>query len=120
VAVPAAAAGCLLMAVSPTVPTAALACLVIGVALLTALPLMLEIVERRAGHAGATAASLLWLAGNAGGLVVAVAVQALLGHPALAFTLLAAVLLAGLPVARSARLDPGGTHQEAARQQQVG
>ena len=104
-AIAAAAAACLLMAASPGVATAAVAGPVLGVALLTALPLLLEIVERRAGHAGATAASLVWLAGNLGGLLVALAVQGLLARPGLAFALLAMVLLGCLPAARSARLD---------------
>ena len=105
-AVLAAAAGCLVLAVRPGAGVAAVTLPVIGVALVTALPLLLEIVERRAGHAGATAASLLWMAGNAGGLLVALAVQGLLGHPAAAFALMGAVLLAGFPLARSRRLDP--------------
>ncbi len=105
-AVLAAAAGCLVLAARPGVPAAALALPVIGAALITALPLLLEIVERRAGHAGATAASLLWMAGNAGGLLVALAVQGLLQSPAWAFTLMAVVLVAGYPLARSDRLDP--------------
>ena len=73
---------------------------VLGVALLTALPLLLEIVERRAGAAGATGAALLWMAGNLGGLIVAVAVQGLLDHPGLAFAVMALALLAGLPLLR--------------------
>ena len=106
VAVLAAAAGCVVLALRPGVSAAAVTLPVIGVALVTALPLLLEIVERRAGHAGATAASLLWMAGNAGGLLVALAVQGLLGHPAVAFALMGAVLLAGFPLTRSHRLDP--------------
>jgi hypothetical protein len=38
------------------------------------------------------------MAGNAGGLIVAAAVQGLVPHPAAAFLLLAAVALAALPI----------------------
>ena len=61
---------------------------------------MLEIAERRAGDAGATTAALLWLAGNAGGLIVALIVQALLKEPAAAFAVMAAVMVLALPLTR--------------------
>ena len=49
--------------------------------------MILELTERRSATSAATA--LIWLAGNAGGIVVAVLVQATQGHPAVAFSLLA-------------------------------
>jgi len=94
------AVGLLALAVWPRMGVAIVVVAVLGVALLTALPLLLEIVERRAGAAGATGAALLWMAGNLGGLIVAVAVQGLLGHPGLAFGVMALALLAGLPLLR--------------------
>ncbi|HWF72434.1 MAG TPA: MFS transporter [Solirubrobacteraceae bacterium] len=76
-----------------------------GLLLLTDLPIILELAERRAGNDGGTVAGLMWLAGNGGGLVVAVLVQALVHHPVPAFLLLAAVGCAAIPLV--ARLRPG-------------
>jgi predicted MFS family arabinose efflux permease len=73
------------------------AVVLVGLVLLGALPVILELAERGAGPNGATATALIWLAGNAGGIVVALVVQALLGHPPLAFALLALVALGALP-----------------------
>ena len=69
-----------------------------GLLLLATLPVVLEVVERRAGPASGTAAALLWMAGNAGGLVVTIVLAPLLKHPAIAFLVLAVVAAAGLPV----------------------
>ncbi|MCU1672690.1 MAG: major facilitator superfamily 1 [Frankiales bacterium] len=66
--------------------------------------MVLEVVERRAGPASGTAAALLWMAGNAGGLVVTVVFAPLPDHPSAAFLVLAAVALLGLPVL--GRLSP--------------
>jgi predicted MFS family arabinose efflux permease len=71
---------------------------VMGMLLLTDLPVILELAERRAGHDGGTVAGLMWLSGNAGGLVVAVLVQALVHHPLPAFLLLAACGCAAIPL----------------------
>ena len=101
------AVGCLALAAFPRVGVAAVALFAIGAGLLTALPVLLEIVERRAGDSGATAAALLWMAGNAGGLVVALAVQVLLDRPAWAFTCMAVAVLAALPLTTPARLGSG-------------
>jgi len=76
----------------------------VGALLLTALPVVLEIAERRAGDAGATATAVLWLAGNAGGLVVALIVQALIKQPAAAFAVMAAAIMLALPLTRQGRL----------------
>jgi len=73
---------------------------VMGMLLLTDLPVILELAERRAGNDGGTVAALMWLAGNAGGLVVAVLVQALVHHPLPAFLLLAACGCAAIPLVR--------------------
>ncbi len=84
-----AAASCLLMAIAPH--AAVIAVIPLGIVLLGALPVILELTERRAGDASGAATALVWLAGNAGGIVVAVLVQAAQDTPALAFALLAAV-----------------------------
>ena len=72
----------------------------IGFVLLAALPVMLELVERRMGASGGVATGILLLAGNAGGLIIASVVDALVGIPAAAFMLLAIVALCGMPAAR--------------------
>jgi hypothetical protein len=64
---------------------------------------ILELVERRAGSAEGTASAFVWLAGNAAGLLAALAVQLLVDTPAAAFALLAGVLLVGVPIAHSLR-----------------
>jgi len=68
------------------------------------LPVVLEVAERRAGDAGATATAMLWLAGNAGGLVVALIVQVLIKHPAAAFAVMAAAIMLALPLTTQRRL----------------
>jgi hypothetical protein len=70
----------------------------VGALLLADLPVVLEITERRAGAAGGSAAALMWLSGNLGGLVVALVVQALLGQPLVAFLAMAAITALGLPL----------------------
>lgn len=69
-----------------------------GLLLLATLPIVLEVMERRTGSASGTGAAVLWMAGNAGGLVVTGVLAALLDWPAAAFLVLAAVSLLGLPV----------------------
>ena len=91
---------CLLLAVAPGAVTGLVASALIGLVLLTALPVILTMVEQRAGDAGGTATGLVWLAGNAGGIVVALAVQSALDRPSVGFVIMAAVMALGLPVAR--------------------
>ena len=106
----AAVAGCALLAVADGVPLAATGTVVATFALLTALPWLLALCERRAGDpAGAevpvaSATALLWLAGNLGGLVMAVVVGGLVDHATTAFLLLCAVGLLGLPFVRARAL----------------
>jgi hypothetical protein len=94
----AATAGCVVLALAPGAAWVAVAPL--GLVLLTSLPVILELTERRAGAAGGAAAALVWLAGNAGGILVAVLVQALEGRPAAAFALLAVTAALVLPLTR--------------------
>jgi predicted MFS family arabinose efflux permease len=72
---------------------------VIGLFLLPSLPVILTLAERLAGPAAGTAGAIVWLAGNLGGLVVALIVQALVHEPLAAFLALAAVMICGLPLA---------------------
>lgn len=101
------AAGLAALAAWPGVWSGLGVLIVVGLFLLTDLPVILELAERRAGPAGGTASALVWLAGNAAGLVAALVVQLLDHHPAAAFVVLAGLLLLGLPVLHSLRtVDP--------------
>lgn len=97
------AAALVLLAAAPGFGTGLVASLVVGVLLLTDLPLILELAEARAGSSGGTASALVWLAGNGAGLVAALVVQGLLHRPAIAFVVLAVLLLAGLPLLAALR-----------------
>ncbi|HWC86856.1 MAG TPA: MFS transporter [Solirubrobacteraceae bacterium] len=90
--------GSVVLAVVHVLAVDAVILAVMGMLLLTDLPVILELAERRAGGDGGTVAALMWLAGNAGGLVVAVLVQALVRHPVPAFLLLAACGSAAIPL----------------------
>jgi predicted MFS family arabinose efflux permease len=94
------AGGAALLAVVHVVIGIGIVLAAMGLLLLATLPVVLEITERRAGPASGTAAALLWMAGNAGGLVVTVVLAPLLTHPSTGFLVLAAVALAGLPILR--------------------
>jgi predicted MFS family arabinose efflux permease len=106
-------AGLLVLAAAPGFATGLAVLVVVGALLLTDLPVALELAERRAGAAGGTASALVWLAGNAAGLVTALVVQALEHHPAAAFTLLAAVNLAGVPLVLRLRRVAGRPEPQA-------
>jgi predicted MFS family arabinose efflux permease len=74
--------------------------MVMGVFLLPALPVILTAAERLAGpDLAGSACAIVWLAGNLGGLVVAVIVQVLVHHPLEAFLTMAFIFLCGAPFA---------------------
>ena len=98
-----AALGCLALATTPELAACAVVLVLMGAALLPALPIVLTTIEQLAGAAAGTAGAIVWLAGNLGGIVVALLVQGLVHEPTAAFLALAAVALLGLPAA--ARLD---------------
>jgi predicted MFS family arabinose efflux permease len=106
-------AGCAVLAGADGVPLAAAGAALATCALLTALPWLLALCERRAvdpaaaGTPVASATALLWLAGNLGGLVMAVVVGGLVDHATAAFLLLCAVGLLGLPFVRPRGLGVG-------------
>ena len=77
----------------------------IGFLLLTLLPVILELSERRAGASAGTVTALLWLAGNAGGLVIAVLVAVLVHHPTPAFLALALVSMCAVPLVLALSTD---------------
>jgi predicted MFS family arabinose efflux permease len=95
------AVACVLLGLVPGVVIGFLALALIGFGLLPALPIVLELTERRSGASEGTAAGLMWLAGNLGGLVVAAIVGVLVDQPLLAFLLLAVLSLLTLPLLRS-------------------
>jgi predicted MFS family arabinose efflux permease len=103
VSVLAGCAGLLVLAVAPGFGTGLVVLVVVGLLLLTNLPVILDLAHRRAGPGSGAASALVWLAGNAAGLVAALVVQGLLHHPAIAFVVLAVMLAAGLPLLRSLR-----------------
>jgi predicted MFS family arabinose efflux permease len=94
---------CALLAVAPGVGTGFVTLTLVGLALLPALPVVLGLAERRTGEAEGTAAALIWLTGQLGGVLVATAVGLLVDSPAPAFLLMAAAAVVALPVAVSLR-----------------
>src|SRR5262249_18815363 len=93
-----AGAGCAVLAALPGARWVVI--VPIGVMLLASLPVILELTERRAGAAAGSATALIWMAGNSGGIVVALLVQAAVDTPAVAFGVLVAVAALVLPVTR--------------------
>jgi predicted MFS family arabinose efflux permease len=94
-----AALGCVGLGVAPWLGVRAVAIVAMGAVLLPALPVVLTMTEQLAGAGAGTAAAIVWMAGNLGGLVVALLVQALVHEPLIAFLLMAGVLLLALPLA---------------------
>jgi len=100
----AACAGCVLLGVVSSLAGRAAVLVVIGLFLLPALPVILAATERIAGAAAGSAGAIVWMAGNLGGLAIALLVQALVHHPMAAFAAMGAVSLLGLPLAARLRL----------------
>jgi predicted MFS family arabinose efflux permease len=95
-------AGCLgsaALAFVPGIPGKAVVMLVMGALLLPALPVILTVAEELAGRAAGTAGAIVWMAGNLGGLVVALLVQVLVHHPTAAFLAMALVVALAAPLA---------------------
>ncbi len=103
-AVTAGAGGCVLLGVVPWLGARAAVLVVIGLFLLPALPIILTATERLAGPLAGSAGAIVWMAGNLGGLVIALIVQVLVHEPLAAFLTMGGVCLLGLPLA--ARLRP--------------
>ena len=91
------AVACLLLAFVPSTPVAILTLIGIGFVLLPALPIVLSLSERHAPEAENTAAGLIWMAGNLGGVLLTMAVGLLVTGPAIAFAALSAATLLALP-----------------------
>ncbi|HTW40840.1 MAG TPA: MFS transporter [Solirubrobacteraceae bacterium] len=107
-------AGCVTLGATPWLSTRALALVAIGVVLLPALPVILTAAEQLAGAAAGTAGAIVWMAGNLGGLVVALLVQVLVHHPLAAFLSMAGVALLGLPLI--ARMSAAAIEEQGAAQ----
>jgi hypothetical protein len=88
-----------LLGATPWLSLRALALVAMGVVLLPALPVILTAAEQLASAAAGTAGAIVWMAGNLGGLVIALLVQALVHHPLAAFIAMGVVSLCGLPLA---------------------
>jgi predicted MFS family arabinose efflux permease len=99
-------AGCLALGVLPWLGARAGVIVVMGLFLLPALPVILTATERLAGPAAGTAGAIVWMAGNLGGLVVALIVQVLVHEPLGAFLAMAGVSLLGLPLVARLTLMP--------------
>jgi predicted MFS family arabinose efflux permease len=91
------AVACLHLALVPSTPMAFLMLLGTGCLLLPALPIVLSLSERHAPDAENTAAGLIWMAGNLGGVALATVVGLLVNSPAIAFAALSAATLLALP-----------------------
>jgi len=98
---------CVLFAFWKSVPAIVVAACISGFLLLACLPVLLEVAERLAGPAGISATALIWLSGNAGGIVIALIVQAVVHHPVVGFLLMAVIPLSVLAIApRGSAAEP--------------
>ncbi len=88
---------CALLAIAPSFAKGLLTLTLVGLLLLAALPIVLELSERAAGSAAGAAAGLVWMAGQLGALVVTGAAGLLVDAPAWCFALLAAGTLLAVP-----------------------
>ena len=109
-AVVASCLGCVALGVAPWLGLRAAVIAIMGLFLLPALPIVLAAAERLAGAAAGTAGAIVWMAGNLGGLIVALIVQILVHDPLAAFLAMGAVSLLGLPLA--ARLAPSASTED--------
>jgi predicted MFS family arabinose efflux permease len=91
--------GSVALAFVPGMAGRAVVMVAMGALLLPALPVIMTVAERLAGPAAGTAGAIVWMAGNAGGLVVALLVQVLVHHPTAAFLAMAATVLCAAPLA---------------------
>jgi predicted MFS family arabinose efflux permease len=94
--------GCVVLATVNWLPGFAIAMAIIGFFLVTSLPVLLELTERRAGANGGSATALMWMAGQGGGIVIAVMVQVVVHHPTAAFLLMAIAATGALPLINAA------------------
>ena len=98
VSVAVAGVGGVVLSFAPGVATGLVVMTVLGMLQLSTLPIVLEMVERRSRRNAGTAAALVWMAANAGAVVICVAVQLLVEHPSMAFLVLAGASLLTVPL----------------------
>jgi hypothetical protein len=91
--------GSVALGLLPGLAGKAVVMLLMGALLLPALPVIMTVAEQLAGSAAGTAGAIVWMAGNLGGLVVALLVQALVHHPTAAFLTMGAVVIFAAPLA---------------------
>lgn len=91
--------GSVALAFVPGIPGKAVVMLAMGAVLLPALPVILTVAEELTGAAAGTAGAIVWMAGNLGGLVVALLVQVLVHHPTAAFLAMGVVVALATPLA---------------------
>lgn len=91
--------GFLALAVTPGNVSGMIVSFATGFLLMAMLPIVLEMVEQRAGPAAGTATALVWMAGNGAGVVFSVAIGLVAGNPAVGFVLMAVLMAAtGYPI----------------------
>lgn len=115
-AVLASCVGCVALGVVPVLGIRVVAVAVMGLFLLSALPVVLTATERFAGPVAGTAGAIVWMAGNLGGLIVAFVVQILVHEPPVAFLVLAGVSLLGLPLVTHLRTPASASEPRATPQ----
>ncbi len=93
---------CVVFAFCHSVPAIAVAASLSGFLMLACLPVILELAESRAGPAGISATALIWLAGNAGGIVIALLVQTVVHDPTVAFLLMGVIAIGVLGIVATA------------------
>jgi predicted MFS family arabinose efflux permease len=91
--------GSLALGLLPGIAGKAVVMVAMGVLLLPALPVLMTVAEQLAGPAAGTAGAIVWMAGNLGGLVVALLVQTLVHHPTAAFLAMSLAVLLAAPLA---------------------
>ena len=100
------AGACLFLAWVPSTAMAYLMLVGVGLVLLPALPIVLTLTERHAPEAEGTAAGLIWLSGNLGGVVMATIIGLLVTHASTAFVALAILVIFATPaLSRYRRLE---------------
>lgn len=97
--VAAGALGSFALGLLPGIAGSAIVLVAMGALLIPALPVLMTVAERLAGPAAGTAGAIVWMAGNLGGLIIALLVQALIHHPTGAFLAMAIVVLLAIPLA---------------------
>jgi predicted MFS family arabinose efflux permease len=91
-------AAMLMLVVAPGMLVGLIVMPIDGLFLLAAMPVILELTERRAGARVGTATALVWMAGNAGSLLIAMGVQALINRPTLALMFMIVVSAVMIPL----------------------